>query len=98
MKKEMENIVDGEVVDVNESTEIVDKQEGEKKGKKLLDRAKKIAGSKPAKIAGGILLFLGGIVTGVCGSNAAAKANSKDDFITMDIDKEIPDNDDSSQE
>lgn len=99
-KKENENVVDAEIVDMNESTEmVVNKQEeGKKKGKKLLDRVKDIADSKPAKIAGGILLFVGGVVTGFCGANAAAKANSKDDFITVDIDKEVPDNDDSPQE
>ena len=94
-KKEMENVVDAEVVDVNESTEmaVVDKQEEGKKGKKLLDRVKEIAESKPAKIAGKVLLFAGGVFTGFLGANAAAKANSKDDFITVDIDKEVPDND-----
>ena len=85
-KKEMENVVDAEVVDMNESTEmaVVDKQEEGKKGKKLLDRVKDFADSKPAKIAGGILLFAGGVIAGFCGANGAAKANSKDDFITVD--------------
>ena len=104
MKKENENVENIEEVVTNEETTemaVVDdpKQKGAEIGKKIADGAKKAWNSKPMKVVKTVGLIGIGVIGGLCLGKAAAKdGNSSngsdetlDDFITVDIDKEVPD-------
>jgi hypothetical protein len=102
MSKEKE-IIDAEVkevVETQETTEVatVDaKQKGAEIGHKIKEGFKKAWNSKPAKVAKAGVLIGVGVIGGLCLGKAASKDSSNngvdDDFYTVDIDKEVPDND-----
>lgn len=101
--KETKEIIDAEVEEVGtqETTEVttVDaKEKGAEIGKKIKEGAKKAWNSKPAKVVKTVALIGVGVIGGLCLGKAASKDNSNDngvddDFYTVDIDKEVPDND-----
>ena len=101
MSKEKE-IIDAEVkeVETQETTEVatVDaKQKGVEIGHKIKEGLKKGWNSKPAKVAKAVVLIGVGAIGALCLNKAASKDRSNngvdDDFYTVDIDNEVPDND-----
>ena len=100
--KETKEIIDAEVkeVETQETTEVttVDaKQKGAEIGQKIKEGFKKAWNSKPAKVAKAGVLIGVGAIGALCLNKAASKDRSNngvgDDFYTVDIDKEVPDND-----
>jgi len=100
--KETKEIIDAEVkeVETQETTEVatVDaKQKGVEIGHKIKEGLKKGWNSKPAKVAKAVVLIGVGAIGALCLNKAASKDRSNngvdDDFYTVDIDKEVPDND-----
>ena len=101
MSKEKE-IIDAEVneVETQETTKVVTvdaKEKGAEIGKKIKEGAKKAWYSKPAKVVKTVALIGVGVIGGLCLGKAASKDSNDngvdDDFYTVDIDKEVPDND-----